>query len=107
MSKAVRSPANARPGAGRPICLSEAGSPSLGRLSQAVESFFDDTPPSRDNDEREQHMAEKKTPHQPTIEQRTEQQQRSQEAELSAHRKRELEAYLDQRDKERHHDRGR
>jgi hypothetical protein len=79
----------------------------FGRLSQAVESFFDDAPPSRDNDEREQHMAEKKIPHQPTIEQRTEQQQRSQEAELSAHRKRELEAYLDQRDRERHHDRGR
>ncbi len=52
-------------------------------------------------------MAEKKSAPQPTIEQRTEQQQRSQEAQLAAHRNQELQSYLDQRDKERGIDRGR
>jgi hypothetical protein len=77
------------------------------RLSDSLESFFDDTPAPRNLEQVEQQMAEKKSSQQPTIERRTEQQQRGQEAELAAHRKQELEAYLDQRDKERHHDRGR
>jgi MobA/MobL family protein len=79
----------------------------FGRLSQALESFFDDAPATRDSEAREQDMPRKQPAGQPTIEQRTEQQQRGQEAEQAAYRKQELEAYLDQRDKERHHDRGR
>jgi hypothetical protein len=102
-----RDPTERGPRRGPTDLLVGSGLAIFGRLSQALESILDGAPPSRDNDEREQHMAEKKIPHQPTIEQRTEQQQRSQEAELSAHRKRELEAFLDQRDRERHHDRGR
>jgi hypothetical protein len=76
----------------------------FGRLSDALESFLD-TPPHLQIDDKEPSMA--KQPKQPSIEQRTEQQQRGQEAEQAAYRKQELEAYLQQRDRERHHDRGR
>lgn len=78
----------------------------FGRLSDAVESFFD-APPPREEVEKELSMAEKQPSRQPSIEQRTEQQQRGNEAELAAYRKQELEAYLQQRDRERHIDRGR
>jgi hypothetical protein len=76
------------------------------RLSDSLESFFDDAPaPSRD-EMRELHMAEKKPAHQPSTEQRVEH-QKSHEAELAANRKQELQAYLDERERARGIERGR
>ena len=72
----------------------------MGKLSEMVESLMDGPGPPRT--EKEQQMAdERKT------ERAVEQQQRQAEAETAAWRKAELEAYLQQRDRERHHDRGR
>jgi hypothetical protein len=83
-----------------------AGLALIGRISDALESFLDGpTGPGDDGQERD--MPDKKTSREPTNHQRVEQQQRGQEAELAAQRKQMLEAYLDQRDKERYIDRGR
>jgi hypothetical protein len=83
-----------------------AGLAIFSRLSDALESFIDPTP-SRDIVERDLRMAEKQPAPQPKIQQVTEQHQRQSEAEVASHRKQELEAYLQQRDRERHIDRGR
>jgi hypothetical protein len=77
-----------------------AGLALMGKLSEMVESLMDG--PVSPRTEKEQQMAdERKT------ERVVEQQQRQAEAETAAWRKAELEAYLQRRDRERHHDRGR
>jgi len=84
-----------------------AGLSIVGKIAKSLESIFDG--PQRDPEDQEQNMAEKQvTPQQQRVEANLrEQAQRTHEAEIAKWRQKELEAYLDQRDKERHIDRGR
>ncbi|WP_198033834.1 MobA/MobL family protein [Bradyrhizobium sp. WSM2254] len=87
--------------------IAGAGLSLIGKISKSLESIFDG--PQRDPEDKEQNMAEKQvTPQQQRVEANLrEQTQRTHEADIAKWRQKELEAYLDQRDKERHIDRGR
>jgi hypothetical protein len=82
--------------------IAGAGLALIGKIADSVESIFDG--PKRDPEEKEQDMKEKAPVQQVHLD---EQRQRLTEAEREKYRQQELQAYLDQRDRERHHDRGR
>jgi MobA/MobL family protein len=82
--------------------IAGAGLALIGKIADSVESIFDG--PKRDPEEQEQAMKEKGPVQQVHLD---EQRQRMTEAEREKYRQQELQAYLDQRDRERHHDRGR
>ncbi|ABE41160.1 MobA/MobL protein [Rhodopseudomonas palustris BisB5] len=84
-----------------------AGLSIVGKIAKSLESIFDG--PQRDPEDTEQNMAERQvTPQQQRVEANLrEQAQRTHEADIAKWRQKELDAYLDQRDKERHMDRGR
>jgi uncharacterized protein YoaH (UPF0181 family) len=81
-----------------------AGLALIGKIADSVESIFDGPKRERDDQEQEQAMKEKGPVQQVHLD---EQRQRLTEAEREKYRQQELQAYLDQRDRERHHDRGR
>ena len=84
---------------------SSAGLSLIGKIAKSLESILDG--PQRDPEDKEQQMAEV-TPQQQRVEANLrEQAQRTHEADIAKWRQKEMEAYLDQRDKERHIDRGR
>jgi hypothetical protein len=87
--------------------IASAGLSLIGKISKSLESVLDG--PQRDPEERERDMADKNVTSQQQQMQAhlREKMQRDHEAELAKWRDRELQAYLDQRDKERHMDRGR
>jgi hypothetical protein len=78
------------------------GMAAVGKIAESLETLFDDNRSAQQIEKDEKIMGEKRT-----VEQITEQQQRQQQAEEEKWRMHELQLYLDQRDRERHHDRGR
>ena len=89
--------------------ISGTGLALIGRIADSLESLFDGSRPQQP-DREDDPMGEQKQGQQQqhTAEQvRVEQLQRQREAEQAAWRQAELQAYLQQRDRERHHNRGR
>jgi len=87
--------------------VASAGLSLVGKISKSLESIFDG--PQRDPEEKEHEVADKNvTAQQQQVQAHLrEKVQRDHEADLAKWRDKELQAYLDQRDKERHMDRGR
>jgi hypothetical protein len=102
----ARDPVQGRGVSGATDAVAGAGLAFLGRLSDMAESLLDSPAPIRPGDEPQQEhsMADK-----PIVQrqQLDEQRHRFTEAELEKFRSQELDAYLKQRDRERHIDRGR
>jgi hypothetical protein len=84
--------------------IAGAGLALIGKIADSVESIFDGPRRDPEEQEQEQAMKEKGPVQQVHLD---EQRQRMTEAEREKWRQQELQAYLDQRDRERHHDRGR